>query len=120
MSRDLMSRAEEGFAQTYAEARGKFLAAVEAAGLDVQSHPHPMLGRDGEPLAMDVVRDGPADAPAVLVLSSACHGVEGSRCCRTPTCAKPRTPAASRCCTSTASTPTASRGGGARRTRTST
>jgi hypothetical protein len=77
MSRDEMSRAEDGFAQSYAEARGKFLAAVEAAGLDVQSHPHPMLGRDGEALAMDVVRDGPADAPAVLVLSSACHGVEG-------------------------------------------
>jgi hypothetical protein len=26
---------------------------------------------------MDVVRDGPADADAVLLLSSACHGVEG-------------------------------------------
>jgi hypothetical protein len=71
------ARAEEGFAQTYAEARRKFLAAAEAAGLDVQSHPHPLLGRDGEPLAMDVARDGPADAPAVLLLSSACHGVEG-------------------------------------------
>ena len=35
------------FSQSYAEARGKFLAAVEAAGLDVESHPHPMLGRDG-------------------------------------------------------------------------
>lgn len=65
------------FSQSYKEARGKFLAATEAAGLDVQSHPHPMLGRDGEPLAMDVVRDGPADASRVLVISSACHGVEG-------------------------------------------
>jgi hypothetical protein len=69
--------AEAGFAQSYAEARGKFLAAAEAAGLDVQSHWHPMVGRDGEALAMDVVRDGPADAPGLLVLSSACHGVEG-------------------------------------------
>jgi hypothetical protein len=69
--------AETFFAQSYAEARGKFLAAVEAAGLDVHSHPHPMLGRDGEPLAMDVVRDGPADAEALLILTSACHGVEG-------------------------------------------
>ena len=69
--------AAEPFAQNYAEARGKFLAAAEAAGLDVQSHPHPMLGQHGEALAMDVVRDGPADAEAVLVLSSACHGVEG-------------------------------------------
>jgi hypothetical protein len=65
------------FAQTYAEARAKFLAACAAAGLPVQSHAHPLPGRDGEPLAMDVARSGPADAPAVLVVSSACHGVEG-------------------------------------------
>ncbi len=65
------------FSQSYAEARGKFLAAAEAAGLDVQHHPHPMLGHDGETLAMDVVRDGPPDAKAVLLLTSACHGVEG-------------------------------------------
>ena len=65
------------FSQSYVEAREKFLAAAEAARLDVQSHAHPMLGRDGEPLAMDVVRDGPLDAAALLVISSACHGVEG-------------------------------------------
>ena len=65
------------FAQTYAEARAKFLSAAEAAGLDVESHVHPMLGRDGEALAMDVVRSGPRDARALLVVSSACHGVEG-------------------------------------------
>ena len=65
------------FSQSYAEARGKFLAAAEACDLDVQSHMHPMLGRHSEPLAMDVVRDGPADAANVLVVSSACHGVEG-------------------------------------------
>ena len=65
------------FSQSYAEARGKFLAAAEAAGLDVESHPHPMLGRDGEPLAMDVVLEGPKDAQALLIISSACHGVEG-------------------------------------------
>lgn len=65
------------FSQTYPEARAKFIAAAEAAGLDLQPHPHPMLGQHGEPLAMDVVRDGPADAPAVLLISSACHGVEG-------------------------------------------
>ena len=65
------------FSQTYAEARGKFQAAADTAGLDVESHAHPMLGRDGEPLAMDVVRDGPRDARSVLIVSSACHGVEG-------------------------------------------
>ena len=60
------------FAQTYAEARGKFLAAADAAGLAVQSLPHPLRGCDGEALAMDVTRFGPADAPAVLLISSAC------------------------------------------------
>ena len=65
------------FSQSYAEARAKFLGAAEQAGLDVESHVHPMLGRDRETLALDVVRDGPVDAPALLVVSSACHGVEG-------------------------------------------
>jgi hypothetical protein len=65
------------FSQSYAQARGKFLAAAEGANLDVQSHPHPLLGRDGELLAMDVARFGAADAKAVLIISSACHGVEG-------------------------------------------
>lgn len=65
------------FAQTYAEARHHFWDAAEAAGLDVQAHLHPLLGRDGEALAMDVARLGPADAPALLLVTSACHGVEG-------------------------------------------
>jgi hypothetical protein len=65
------------FSQTYKEARAKFLDAAEAADLDVHSHQHPMLGRDGELLAMDIARDGPSDADALLIVSSACHGVEG-------------------------------------------
>jgi hypothetical protein len=65
------------FAQSYAEARGKFLAAAETAGLAVQSHVHPLTGRDGETLSMDVARFGPDDAKSVLVITSACHGVEG-------------------------------------------
>ena len=69
--------AAEHFAQSYAEAREKFLAAAQAADLDAESHVHPMLGRDGEALALDVVRDGPRDARALLLISSACHGVEG-------------------------------------------
>lgn len=68
---------EDAFSQSYAEARDKFLAAAEAAGLDVESHPHPLRGRDGEALAMDVVRDGPRQAERLLLISSACHGVEG-------------------------------------------
>lgn len=65
------------FAQTYTEARSGFLTAVEAAGGDVHSHVHPLLGRDGEALAMDVARFGAHDAQALLIVSSACHGVEG-------------------------------------------
>ncbi len=68
---------EAAYSHSYAEARQKFLAAARDAGLAVQSHRHPLKGRDGEELAMDVVRDGPADAQAVLIVSSACHGVEG-------------------------------------------
>jgi len=67
----------DAFSQSYAEARGKFLAAAEGAGRHVESHIHPMRGRDDEALAMDVVRDGPPDAARVLLISSACHGVEG-------------------------------------------
>ncbi|KAF1053672.1 MAG: hypothetical protein GAK43_01294 [Stenotrophomonas maltophilia] len=65
------------FSQSYAEARGKFLDACAAAGLSVQSHAHPLPGRDGEALALDVARQGPADARRLLLVSSACHGVEG-------------------------------------------
>ena len=52
----------EAFSPSYAEARKKFLEAAAAAGLPIESHAHPLKGRDGEDLAMDVVRDGPADA----------------------------------------------------------
>ena len=69
--------AAEHFSQTYAEARDKFRAAADARGLDVVSHLHPMLGRDGESLAMDLALDGPRDAAALLIVTSACHGVEG-------------------------------------------
>ena len=72
-----MTSVSDCFAPSYAQARAKFLAATEAAGLDAFSHAHPMLGRDGEALAMDVVREGPADAKALLLISSACHGAEG-------------------------------------------
>jgi hypothetical protein len=65
------------FSQSYAEARAKFLAAAEAAGLDPEPHEHPLLGRDGERLALDVVRQGPRHGRRLLIISSACHGVEG-------------------------------------------
>jgi hypothetical protein len=70
-------KASTFFAQSYAEARRKFIEASTAAGQEPVPHPHPLLGRDGELLAMDVARFGAADAPALLVISSGCHGVEG-------------------------------------------
>lgn len=65
------------FARSYGDARNQFVAAAGTAGLDVHSCPHPLLGRDGEALALDVARLGPPDAHALLIISSGCHGVEG-------------------------------------------
>jgi len=73
----VMSEIESCFANSYAQARQKFLSAAQATGLTVDSYSHPLKGRDGEALAMDVVLDGPPDAQALLIISSACHGVEG-------------------------------------------
>lgn len=72
-----MSIAETFFSTSYAEARQRFIAAAEGRGLLVESALHPMKGLQGEELAMDVARDGHPDAGRLLVLSSACHGVEG-------------------------------------------
>lgn len=66
-----------GFAQSYRQARDHFLAAAEGAAMPVHAHRHPLLGVDGEELALDVGRLGAADAQAVLIVSSGCHGVEG-------------------------------------------
>ena len=65
-------------------------------------HPHPLLGRDGEALAMDVARFGPADAPARADRQQRLprrRGLSAARACRTrcsPTPAsmpRPRAPA---------------------------
>ncbi|MBC7938653.1 MAG: DUF2817 domain-containing protein, partial [Chitinophagaceae bacterium] len=40
-------KASACFAQRYPEARAKFLAAADAARLDVQTHRHPLPGMDG-------------------------------------------------------------------------
>ena len=72
-----MMNVPDAFSSSYAQARGKFFAAAVAANLPVTSHAHPRAGRDGEALAMDVVLDGAPDAERLLIVSSACHGVEG-------------------------------------------
>ena len=67
----------EAFSPSYARARVKFLEGAAAAGMAIRSYEHPLKGREGETLAMDVALDGPADAQALLIVSSACHGAEG-------------------------------------------
>lgn len=65
------------FSPSYAQARAKFLEAAALAGTAIRSYPHPLKGIDGEDLAMDVALDGAPDAKQLLIVSSACHGVEG-------------------------------------------
>src|SRR6185369_1815723 len=65
------------FSDSYVQARTRFLQSAREAGLEVESKPHPLKGRDGEELALDVARDGHPNAASVLIVSSACHGVEG-------------------------------------------
>lgn len=72
-----MMNVVESFSASYAQARAKFLEAAATANLPVTSHLHPLAGRDGEALAMDVVLDGSPDADQLLIVTSACHGVEG-------------------------------------------
>lgn len=72
-----MTGIAEAFSPTYARARTQFLEAAATAGLPIETHLHPLKGRDGEDLAMDVVLDGPPQAERLLIVSSACHGVEG-------------------------------------------
>lgn len=66
-----------GFSPSYARSRVLFLEAAAAAGMAIQSHNHPLPGREGETLAVDVALDGPTQADRLLIISSACHGVEG-------------------------------------------
>lgn len=66
------------FSSTYAEAREKFLAACAERSLKVDSRLNPNAkGAQGEDLYTDIARIGRVDAPKVLVLTSATHGVEG-------------------------------------------
>ena len=67
----------EAFSTSYAKARVKFLEAGAIAGLQLASFKHPLPGRDGEQLATDVALEGDPASPRLLIVSSACHGVEG-------------------------------------------
>ncbi|BAN27180.1 M14 family metallopeptidase [Caballeronia insecticola] len=66
------------FSSTYREARQHFLDAAAERAFAVDTRVlNGVTGLEGETLATDVVRIGPADAKRLLVLTSATHGVEG-------------------------------------------
>ena len=67
----------QAFSASYAQARVKFLEAAATASLRIESFNHPLPGRDGERLAIDVALDGDPQSERLLIVSSACHGVEG-------------------------------------------
>ncbi len=65
------------FSESYAQARGKFIALATSAGADMATHRHPAArGPLGEALAIEVARLGPADARRWLVTLCGTHGVE--------------------------------------------
>ncbi len=65
------------FASEYAEARSGFLAAASKRGLAVETTLNSLKGAKGEELATDAVLLGAAEAPSLLIVTSATHGVEG-------------------------------------------
>jgi hypothetical protein len=69
--------ADPCFADTYSQARARFLAAAAAAGARIETIRHPLRGPDGGMLACDVARLGPPRARRALVTISGTHGVEG-------------------------------------------
>ena len=63
-------------APSHRAARRLFAGAASAAGLTLQTCPHPLPGVDGKALAMDVARIGVLETPALLPIGSAGNGVE--------------------------------------------
>jgi hypothetical protein len=73
-----MNRIADYFADTYREARAKFLAAVDKGGARLlSSHTNPAKGPDGEDCVTDVAWIGPENARKLLILVSGTHGIEG-------------------------------------------
>ena len=72
-----MMSIHDHFCADYATARAKFRIAATAAGATLTAIDHPLNGRLGEKLAVDLAWLGPADARSVLVTVSGTHGVEG-------------------------------------------
>jgi Protein of unknown function (DUF2817) len=66
---------EDYFSSNYAQARQKFIAQSAQLRAQQQCYQHPLTGIDGEELALDITRLG--DEKKILLVTSACHGVEG-------------------------------------------
>ena len=77
----MMQDAIGDFSPDYRTARDKFLATAKAAAnhaeVRIETYDNPALGPDGQPVHTDVALIGNQDAPNVLVVNSATHGVEG-------------------------------------------
>jgi hypothetical protein len=66
------------FADRYAQARERFLAAARPCAHAIEAHEHPSKrGAENETLAIDVAALGDPDASSLLVVTSGMHGVEG-------------------------------------------
>ena len=59
----------DAFAPSYRQARVRFLEAAATAGAAIASYPHPLNGRDGEDLALDVAFDGSPQCERVLIVT---------------------------------------------------
>ncbi len=70
----------DAFSSSYAQSRVKFLEAAATAGLQIESFNHPLPGKDGEVVALDVALQTPANAKVavkLLVVNSASIAADG-------------------------------------------
>ena len=73
-----MDRIADCFADTYGQARAKFLAAVDKSGARLlSSHTNPAKGPIGEDCITDVAWIGSDNARKLLILVCGTHGIEG-------------------------------------------
>ncbi|MDX2101300.1 MAG: M14 family metallopeptidase [Alphaproteobacteria bacterium] len=74
---DATTAAATVFSTSYEEARSRFLDAAHKAGAGLERFDNPNPGPTGGTLSTDTAVVGDPDAPCLLVITSACHGVEG-------------------------------------------
>ena len=72
-----MTHPRNHFADSYTEARRKFLAAAKNADAVLGEYRHPLPGPCGEALFTDTALLGNSNAERLVIVSSGVHGVEG-------------------------------------------